>query len=620
MIHKLEKYILTIVLVLLNVLVFLSYGLGDITVYQLLDLGANFAAFALDEEPLRLISSMFLHGNLIHLIVNCYSLFYLGSQVEAEFGSIRMMRIYLYTGLAAGLASIQFNLFTISVGASGAIFGLYGYYIMYNLEYADRKGRFSLIINFMIYMTIMFLVGNNFNFDNAGHIGGAVAGILLRLLDRKVHGSFKLDLITVPIILLWYFIIPRFQPLYFQFFQDFLKSEKKITSVIYAPWDEEKMLNDLWDIKAIPDSMIDRVRSIGPIPDQLSRDTSTLVAFYSIRKRQIDHYIHMFSNESYLYLDSVEYLDRKAAEVGPLDYVLNFQPETEPADTTQNTSKHTTPAQQFYDENWFECDISTASYYRIGEKDSLGDWHGFVHDFYMDGSIQMKGKYYKGLKSGVFRYYNADSTYSAVGRCYDDERIGKWESFYSNNLLESEIRYVEGKVFLENSWDSLGKSMVTNRQGIEIIMYPNGNIRSKRTVKDGLSEGYTEGYHEDGTLRYREYYEQGELIRGVSYSKNGTHIYDVSTYLPYPNGGFDNFYDYLRKNNPLAVDSIDAEVVLRFDVHASGKINNIRYLRRHNPQCDSLAKQLLLIGPEWNPAMMRGIEPISSFAQIYVQF
>mmetsp|Transcript_21422 Transcript_21422/g.50830 ORF Transcript_21422/g.50830 Transcript_21422/m.50830 type:complete len:206 (+) Transcript_21422:175-792(+) len=87
-------------------------------------------AFRLADWP-RLFTPVFLHGSIVHLAVNSYSLNDLGPVVEQAFGSSRFMLTYALAGIAGNILSFQFNTRATSVGASGAIFGLVGAYASY---------------------------------------------------------------------------------------------------------------------------------------------------------------------------------------------------------------------------------------------------------------------------------------------------------------------------------------------------------------------------------------------------------------------------------------------------------------------------------------------------------
>jgi membrane associated rhomboid family serine protease len=86
--------------------------------------GANFNPLTLNGEPWRLVTSMFLHFGILHLAVNMYGLYSLGIGLEPAVGTPRFLLVYLLCGLASGIASLVFNVYVISAGASGAIFGI----------------------------------------------------------------------------------------------------------------------------------------------------------------------------------------------------------------------------------------------------------------------------------------------------------------------------------------------------------------------------------------------------------------------------------------------------------------------------------------------------------------
>ena len=81
----------------------------------------------------RLVSAMFLHAGLWHIAFNAYALWIFGSIVEQELGRVRFLLIYFVTGIVASAASYAFGpYYAVGVGASGAIFGIFGAFVTYN--------------------------------------------------------------------------------------------------------------------------------------------------------------------------------------------------------------------------------------------------------------------------------------------------------------------------------------------------------------------------------------------------------------------------------------------------------------------------------------------------------
>lgn len=140
--------------------------------------GAKVNLLLLQGEYWRFLSPMFLHGNEIHLAVNCYSLFILGSQVERLFGRWNFLLIYFVAGLVGNIASFSFSQST-AVGASGAIFGLMGALLFFSIRRpALLKSSFgaNLVITVVINLAYGYM---NKQIDNNAHLGGLVGGLLV---------------------------------------------------------------------------------------------------------------------------------------------------------------------------------------------------------------------------------------------------------------------------------------------------------------------------------------------------------------------------------------------------------------------------------------------------------
>jgi membrane associated rhomboid family serine protease len=146
-------------------------------------LGANFPALVADGEYWRLFASMFLHVSLIHLALNGYALYVVGSIVESELGRWRFAVIYLVTGLFASAAVYMFSgIFEPTIGASGAIFGVFGVFAAYS--YRRRHNPFyaarmrSILFVIVINLVFTFSVAS---ISKAGHVGGLIAGLIVGL-------------------------------------------------------------------------------------------------------------------------------------------------------------------------------------------------------------------------------------------------------------------------------------------------------------------------------------------------------------------------------------------------------------------------------------------------------
>lgn len=146
---------------------------------ELLEWGANRRSETAGGEWWRLVTSMFLHGGLMHLMLNAFGLLLAAIFVEPIYGRIKLFVIYFFAGIGGSLASIWWYENTISVGASGAVFGLFG--AIFSLA-AMGVMRFSDLTWLWIYLGINLLFGLTGGIDNAAHIGGFISGALIGLL------------------------------------------------------------------------------------------------------------------------------------------------------------------------------------------------------------------------------------------------------------------------------------------------------------------------------------------------------------------------------------------------------------------------------------------------------
>lgn len=177
----------TVTLVGLNVLVFAAMvatgaSLMD-TSSQVLRWGATFGPLALDGQPWRIITSNYVHGSILHLAVNMWSLWQVGRLSERIFGGWTYSLVYTACGIAGSLASLFRDPMRVSVGASGAIFGLVGALIgaLYLGKLPIPKpAQQALLKNLLVVVVINLIYGAQASkIDNSAHIGGLLMGLAL---------------------------------------------------------------------------------------------------------------------------------------------------------------------------------------------------------------------------------------------------------------------------------------------------------------------------------------------------------------------------------------------------------------------------------------------------------
>jgi rhomboid protease GluP len=181
----------TPVLVAANVMVYvLGFATGVSptapSVPDLLKWGADFGPSVLEGEWWRIVTCLFVHLGLFHLVMNMFILATAGPLVERLVGNVGFLVLYLVAGLCGSLTSLCYHPLVVSAGASGAIFGVYGALIaimrqktaIVPQEVLNRIRKGGLL--FVGYNLLFGLVASNI--DNAAHIGGLVGGFLCGLV------------------------------------------------------------------------------------------------------------------------------------------------------------------------------------------------------------------------------------------------------------------------------------------------------------------------------------------------------------------------------------------------------------------------------------------------------
>ena len=166
-----------------------------------LELGANNRLYLQAGQVWRLITHAFLHGSMLHLLVNMYSLYIVGRQIETFLGKTKFIIVYFLSAICGGLFSALLNApTTVSVGASGAIFGLLGAMLYFGYHYRTYMG--TVIKNQIIPIIVLnLIIGMSSGIDNFAHIGGLIGGIFATMavgVDgksktyEKINGIFCL--------------------------------------------------------------------------------------------------------------------------------------------------------------------------------------------------------------------------------------------------------------------------------------------------------------------------------------------------------------------------------------------------------------------------------------------
>jgi rhomboid protease GluP len=171
----------TAVLVAINVVVFLVmefFGSTESGEYMYAH-GASYAPDIFENgQWYRILTSMFMHFGAEHLINNMVMLYILGYQIEENFGRVKYLITYFICGIAGGI--ISSGEYSISAGASGAIFGIFG--VLLVMIFKSRKQLGQVSAPRLILLFILMVFGNmQEGVDWMAHLGGAVTGVVIAL-------------------------------------------------------------------------------------------------------------------------------------------------------------------------------------------------------------------------------------------------------------------------------------------------------------------------------------------------------------------------------------------------------------------------------------------------------
>ncbi len=172
------KYSPTKILIIANILIYLVTSILSNSYIQtnrdvMIIFGqANF--MVLQGHVWQLITSIFIHANLIHLFGNMIFLMIFGLGAEIIYGYRKFFIIYFISGLLGSILSLFLGINTISVGASGAIFGIFGSVII-----NSGKLNFKSVLVALIFSTYFLIINIGENVNVLAHLGGLLVGLLL---------------------------------------------------------------------------------------------------------------------------------------------------------------------------------------------------------------------------------------------------------------------------------------------------------------------------------------------------------------------------------------------------------------------------------------------------------
>jgi rhomboid protease GluP len=184
-----EENRVTSLLVYLHLLVFVAMVVSGVDAispsgHNLLRWGANFKASTLNGEAWRLLTSVFTHSGFLSLLVNMLALLCIGTILEPLLGRISFLLVYVVSGICGSVLSLWWHDLSITAGAAGAIFGLYGVFLALMLpgNSLPKESPLLLLLTTAIFIVYNLAYDVKDGIDNASHVGGLISGFMMGLM------------------------------------------------------------------------------------------------------------------------------------------------------------------------------------------------------------------------------------------------------------------------------------------------------------------------------------------------------------------------------------------------------------------------------------------------------
>lgn len=330
-----EGYFITPIIIDINILVFALMVFSGVSIFEpntanLLAWGANLRNITLSGQWWRLLTNTFLHIGILHILLNMYALLYIGILLEPYLGRFRFASAYLFTGVLASLASIYWHPMTVSAGASGAIFGMYGVFLaMLTTNIIDKKTRSALFASIGVFVVFNLMNGVKAGIDNAAHIGGLISGLIIGYAyypSLKRPDSLNLKYTTVCLLLVatlttsfvFYHKIPNDIAKYDEKMKDFGRREILALEVFKIRNSPNKVLLSALKNQGLENWNIN-LKTLGEadkldIPKSLQERDALLRTYCNLRIKSYELYYKAIDENSKQYRSSIDSCNRQIQE------------------------------------------------------------------------------------------------------------------------------------------------------------------------------------------------------------------------------------------------------------------------------------------------------------------
>ena len=267
----------------------------------------------------------------------------------------------------------------------------------------------------------------------------------------------------------------------------------------------------------------------------------------------------------------------------------------------------------YFDKQWEICDSLHASYYRPTNVNNKDKPSGYIRDYHMSGQLQMEGKFVQGIKTGLFRYYHHNGQLAKTGSYQQGARVGTWQEFYPNGAEKMISFYENGIRNVDYFYSEDGEPQVQRGYGIieEWFEEQGHSFRRKGKFFDYEKNGLWTAYRKDSSLYFKETYDKGKLVSGISYDSAG-YEYEYSQVMiqPQPKGGMKNFYTYIGQKLRYPTDARSAfaegKVLVQLIIDQNGKLAGQEIMSSPHPLLSKEASRVIKKFDDWQAGQLRG--------------
>lgn len=330
-----KNYYATPLIILTNALLFLAMVVTGVDAISpeakdLISWGANFRPMTVNGEFWRLLTSCFLHIGVIHLILNMYALISIGPLLESLVGSVRFLFFYILAGIAGSATSFYWHESTVSAGASGAIFGMYGLMLALVIgKIAGEVNYKSMLASILIFIGYNLLFGMQGDVDNAAHLGGLASGFLFGLIyclivKKELSSKWIIGLQAALMCLVFaycalvYLSLPSDMSNYYNSMKEISEIETKALEVYSFPQSTAKEVY----ISEVKKGLLlwEKTEQIAgnvygmDVPEKYLKKNDLLKEYLAYRKKSYQLILRALEENSDAYNQQLEVLNGKVAE------------------------------------------------------------------------------------------------------------------------------------------------------------------------------------------------------------------------------------------------------------------------------------------------------------------